>query len=98
MTLKCILLYVTFSQLISVSFCAKGIKSKSVTTLINAKWKTTPIALEVSEYLADENPEYFWQFLDSICDLTPPLSELSTCCCTINNDVTIIQALNNEFY
>jgi len=35
-----------------------------VTTLINAKWNETPLVLEAAEYLSDENPSYFWKFID----------------------------------
>ncbi|XP_074098561.1 UDP-glucose-glycoprotein glucosyltransferase [Cotesia typhae] len=41
--------------------------NKYVTTLINGKWKDTPIVLEVSEYLNDENSNLFWSFVDLIC-------------------------------
>ena len=40
--------------------------NKYVTTLIDAKWKDTPIVLEVAEYLNDENPNYFWKFVDAV--------------------------------
>lgn len=39
--------------------------NKYVTTLINAKWKETPLILEAAEYLNDENPSYFWKFIDT---------------------------------
>lgn len=39
--------------------------NKYVTTLINAKWKETPLVLEAAEYLSDENPTYFWKFVDA---------------------------------
>lgn len=39
--------------------------NKYVTTLINAKWNETPLVLEAAEYLSDENPSYFWKFIDS---------------------------------
>ena len=39
--------------------------NKYVTTLINAKWKETPLVLEAAEYLSDENPNYFWKFIES---------------------------------
>ncbi|XP_066600905.1 UDP-glucose:glycoprotein glucosyltransferase 1-like [Prorops nasuta] len=38
--------------------------NKYVTTLINAKWNDTPLVLEAVEYLSDENPNYFWKFID----------------------------------
>lgn len=40
--------------------------NKYVTTLINAKWNETPIVLEISEYLNEKNPSYFWKFIDSV--------------------------------
>lgn len=40
--------------------------NKYVTTLINAKWQNTPFVLEVAEYLNDENPNYFWKFVDEV--------------------------------
>lgn len=39
--------------------------NKYVTTLINAKWNETPLILEAAEYLSDENPNYFWKFIDA---------------------------------
>ncbi|XP_011341647.1 UDP-glucose:glycoprotein glucosyltransferase isoform X1 [Ooceraea biroi] len=39
--------------------------NKYVTTLINAKWNETPLVLEAAEYLSDENPNYFWKFIDA---------------------------------
>lgn len=40
-------------------------KIKYVTTLIDAKWNETPLVLEAAEYLSDENPRYFWKFIDA---------------------------------
>ncbi|XP_048265271.1 UDP-glucose:glycoprotein glucosyltransferase isoform X3 [Bombus terrestris] len=42
--------------------------NKYVTTLIDAKWKETPLALEAAEYLNDENPSYFWKFIDAFAN------------------------------
>lgn len=55
---------------------SKTKKSKSVTTLLEAKWSVTPLVLEVAEYLADENYQLYWDFIDAICDLNPPLNEI----------------------
>lgn len=55
---------------------AKTKKTKSVTTLLEAKWGVTPIVLEVAEYLTDENVELYWSFVDSISSLSPPLVEI----------------------
>lgn len=51
-------------------------KPKSVTTLLEAKWDRTPLILEVAEFLADENPEFYWRFIDSISKASPPLSQI----------------------
>lgn len=40
-------------------------KSYPVSTLLNAKWGATPIALEVAEYLADENIQLFWEYVEN---------------------------------
>ncbi|XP_066143458.1 UDP-glucose:glycoprotein glucosyltransferase [Euwallacea fornicatus] len=51
-------------------------KPKSVTTLLEAKWEQTPLALEVSEFLADENLEFFWNYLDLLSKISPPLKQI----------------------
>jgi len=51
-------------------------KSKTVTTLIDAKWYQTPLVLEIAEFLAEENVNSFWAFVDEISSLQPPLSTL----------------------
>jgi UDP-glucose:glycoprotein glucosyltransferase len=43
-------------------------KSKIFTTVLNTKWSNTPLVLEAAEYLAEENSEYFWDFLDYLAD------------------------------
>lgn len=53
-------------------------KPKSVTTVIDAKWEITPLALEMAEFLADENESTFWDFIDALCDLKPPLADADT--------------------
>lgn len=49
-------------------------KSYPITTLINAKWGQTPLHLEIAEYLADENPNLYWDFLKDITELDTTLS------------------------
>lgn len=44
---------------------AKG-KTRTVSTLLNAKWNATPIALEIAEFLNDEDQSYFWSFLEDL--------------------------------
>ncbi|CAG9863529.1 unnamed protein product [Phyllotreta striolata] len=51
-------------------------KSKSVTTLLEAKWHATPLVMETAEYLAEENLDFYWGFIDSISSLNPPLDSI----------------------
>ncbi|XP_034947696.1 UDP-glucose:glycoprotein glucosyltransferase [Chelonus insularis] len=60
-------IFLSFVTLNILAHDVGKVNKKYVTTLINAKWKDTPIILEVSEYLYDENPTYFWKFIDLIC-------------------------------
>lgn len=59
----------------------KSKKTKSVTTLLDAKWQATPLVLEAAEYLADENVNFYWSFIDSISNLSPTLIEISKLIC-----------------
>lgn len=51
-------------------------KPKSVTTLINSKWEATPFTLEIAEYLAEENRDSMWSFIDEVSSLSTPLADL----------------------
>lgn len=51
-------------------------KSKSVTTLVSAKWEATPLVLELAEYLAGESSDLFWSFIDGINSLKDSLDTL----------------------
>lgn len=66
----CLLLCVLY-----VSLAESTTKSYPITTLINAKWEQTPLYLEIAEYLADENPALYWDFLKVIVELDTPLSQ-----------------------
>lgn len=66
--------------LLSFALNAKTKKSKAITTLLDAKWDVTPLVLETAEYLADENVDFYWSFIDSISNLSPPLEELGKFC------------------
>ncbi|XP_055694605.1 UDP-glucose:glycoprotein glucosyltransferase [Lutzomyia longipalpis] len=55
--------------LVTTAGQGNALQSHAITTFINAKWNVTPFALEVSEYLADENSNLFWTFVDAINDL-----------------------------
>ncbi|KAL3281194.1 hypothetical protein HHI36_004410 [Cryptolaemus montrouzieri] len=76
--MKNLRIYVIFSIAFICMVHAKSKKSKSVTTFLEAKWEATPLLLEVAEYLADENVDFYWNFIDSVSSLNPSLSELGT--------------------
>ncbi|ESP03274.1 hypothetical protein LOTGIDRAFT_137613 [Lottia gigantea] len=46
-------------------------KAKSVNVALDAKWRSTPLLLEASEFLAKESPDYFWRFLQDVTNLDP---------------------------
>ncbi len=50
-------------------------KTRTVSTLLNAKWNSTPTALEIAEFLNDEDPLYFWSFLEDLSEKVDELSE-----------------------
>ncbi|XP_051553094.1 UDP-glucose:glycoprotein glucosyltransferase 1-like [Myxocyprinus asiaticus] len=39
--------------------------SKAVTTTLTAKWPSTPLLLEASEFLAEESQDKFWDFVEA---------------------------------
>lgn len=51
-------------------------KSHPITTLLNAKWSITPVCLEVAEYLFDENPTLFWDYVEALNSLETPLHKI----------------------
>lgn len=59
--------------LICVAHNSCATKSHPVTTLLNAKWKTTPIYLEVAEFLFDESPNFYWDYVKELVQL--PISK-----------------------
>ncbi|XP_052105584.1 UDP-glucose:glycoprotein glucosyltransferase 1-like [Mytilus californianus] len=46
-------------------------RPKSVSVTLDAKWGSTPLLLEASEYLAKENIEYFWRYISDVSLLKP---------------------------
>lgn len=72
------LLFIALSTIFFISHNpeAKSKKSKSVTTLLEAKWLSTPLVLEAAEYLADESIDSYWSYIDSISSLNPPLKSI----------------------
>ena len=43
-------------------------RKQSISTVLNAKWSSTPFALEISEYLSDVKSDYFWAYLDYLAE------------------------------
>lgn len=53
-------------------------KSHPVTTFLNAKWYRTPVCLEIAEYLFDENPTLFWDYVEQLHSLETPLHSIDS--------------------
>ena len=50
--------------------------SSKVTTFLNAKWYLTPVCLEIAEYLFDESPSLYWDYVEQLNSLKTPLYEI----------------------
>uniref|UniRef100_A0A8C3IG87 UDP-glucose ceramide glucosyltransferase-like 1 n=1 Tax=Chrysemys picta bellii TaxID=8478 RepID=A0A8C3IG87_CHRPI len=50
--------------------CGAPASPKAVTTRLAAKWPATSLLLEASEFIAEEGNEKFWQFLETVQELT----------------------------
>ncbi|XP_030090804.1 UDP-glucose:glycoprotein glucosyltransferase 2 isoform X4 [Serinus canaria] len=60
--------------LLSARLCPCGTvpasSSQPVTARLAAKWPATPLLLEASEFIAEDGNEKFWQFLETVRELT----------------------------
>lgn len=66
----------SFVGIICLLICASNTyasKSHPITTLLNAKWQTTPVYLEISEFLFDESPNFYWDYVRELVNL--PISQ-----------------------
>ncbi|XP_041856993.1 UDP-glucose:glycoprotein glucosyltransferase 2 isoform X2 [Melanotaenia boesemani] len=61
-TIVLLLLMMNMHQVISAP--------KGVTASLKAKWNMTPFLLETSEFVGEEGNEKFWQFVDTVKELT----------------------------
>lgn len=68
--------FVACAALTASSNEEKG-RIKTVSTLLNAKWASTPTELEISEFLNDEDPSFFWSFLEKLHDKSGDLADSS---------------------
>uniref|UniRef100_H2MTP2 UDP-glucose ceramide glucosyltransferase-like 1 n=1 Tax=Oryzias latipes TaxID=8090 RepID=H2MTP2_ORYLA len=66
MTLKSV---ITLTLLLLNAHQAKS-TSKGVTASLKAKWSMTPFLLETSEFIGEDGNEKFWQFVDTVKELT----------------------------
>ena len=70
----------SLSALTSASESGSGAKRSSkklVTTLLNAKWASAPFVLEAAEFLAEENNQFFWEFIELLAEEENNLPGLS---------------------
>ncbi|XP_078402036.1 UDP-glucose:glycoprotein glucosyltransferase 2 isoform X2 [Cetorhinus maximus] len=51
-------------------FCNTQAAGKGVTASLDAKWSSMPLLLETSEFVAEEDDEKFWQFVDTVKEIT----------------------------
>lgn len=71
----CILLAISFTPACVPLVAAESSQSYPITTLINAKWTQTPLYLEIAEYLADEQPGLFWDYVEAVTALQTALND-----------------------
>lgn len=72
--------------------CLEG-KSKYVSVNLDAKWDSTPMLLEASEFLASEGNENFWGFVSRVTELNPDMVQEET-----DQDMyRLIQKFSNKF-
>ncbi|XP_078514083.1 UDP-glucose:glycoprotein glucosyltransferase 2 isoform X2 [Lissotriton helveticus] len=65
---SCLLLL--FCTLLLADLGVQATTVKGVTASLAAKWPTTPLLLEASEFISEEGNEKFWQFLDTVREMT----------------------------
>ncbi len=75
---KCLVLLLLFALgaergFANTSNYDEKVRTKTVSTLLNAKWASTPTELEMSEFLNEEDPSYFWSFVEGLHTLSADL-------------------------
>lgn len=89
MRLLVVLVY-WFSIAVSGVFTSK---SHPVTTLLNAKWHVTPVCLEIAEYLSDESPNLYWDYVTQLNGLKTPLHQNDSDSKAYKTSVTVAEKL-----
>ncbi|XP_028655382.2 UDP-glucose:glycoprotein glucosyltransferase 2 [Erpetoichthys calabaricus] len=69
------IIYPSMSLLLCLGFLLPTVlhcdaASKGVTVSLKTKWPMTPLLLETSEFIAQEGNEMFWQFVDTVREIT----------------------------
>ncbi|XP_077583615.1 UDP-glucose:glycoprotein glucosyltransferase 2 [Stigmatopora nigra] len=59
-----------FLLLLTINVLHKASPSKGVIASLKSKWNATPFLLETSEFIGEDGNEKFWQFVDTVKELT----------------------------
>ena len=49
-----------------------NVQRKIITVNLESNWQETPLILEIAEFIADENKQLFWPFIDALYEKLPP--------------------------
>lgn len=71
--MKQLLVFLLAHQLVLLTLSSK---SHPITTFLNAKWYDAPVSLEIAEYLFDENPSLYWDYVEVLHGLKTPLHKI----------------------
>uniref|UniRef100_A0A8C1FNU3 UDP-glucose ceramide glucosyltransferase-like 1 n=1 Tax=Cyprinus carpio carpio TaxID=630221 RepID=A0A8C1FNU3_CYPCA len=67
---QCLIMRVVFVVLVLLRVQHVHSASKGVVASLQAKWSMTPLLLETSEFIREDGEEKFWQFVDTVKELT----------------------------
>lgn len=59
-----------------IRYSLAGSRSYPITTLVNAKWLVTPVHLEVAEFISEESPSLYWEYVGRLVKLNPEITSL----------------------
>lgn len=84
---------VLFGLCLMIGVASGESKSHPVTTQLTAKWSTTPVQLEIAEFIEEENTHLFWDYVDLINKIPSGLHHIDTEQKRYNKSVTIAETL-----
>uniref|UniRef100_A0A671STL3 UDP-glucose:glycoprotein glucosyltransferase 2-like n=1 Tax=Sinocyclocheilus anshuiensis TaxID=1608454 RepID=A0A671STL3_9TELE len=67
---QCLIMRVVFVVLVLLRVQHVHSASKGVVASLQAKWSMTPLLLETSEFIREDGEEKFWQFVNTVKELT----------------------------